>query len=167
MANASGTAQDQRVGRGAVLAGRHALAEARRWAAAFVHWHNHEHRHSGIRYVTPAQRHAGQDHPVLAARHALYRQAREAHPRRWSGRTRNWTGRGRHAEPRTRQRRGCGVHQSSAFQFDQRTCFPVPTWRARGHGAQQMCVFHASWARFHVIAGSNSTHRGQAGVPTR
>ncbi len=67
------------------------LAEARRWAADFVHWYNHEHRHSGIRYVTPAQRHAGQDHPVLASRHALYRQAREAHPRRWSGRTRDWT----------------------------------------------------------------------------
>jgi hypothetical protein len=67
------------------------LAEARQWAAAFVHWYNHEHRHSGIRYVTPAQRHAGGDCPVLAARHALYQQAREANPRRWSGPTRNWT----------------------------------------------------------------------------
>ena len=66
------------------------LAEARQWAAAFVHWYNHEHRHSGIRYVTPAQRHAGGDLPVLAARHALYLQARERNPRRWSGRTRNW-----------------------------------------------------------------------------
>jgi transposase InsO family protein len=67
------------------------LAGARQWAAAFVHWYNHEHRHSGIRYVTPAQRHAGEDRPVLAARHALYRQARERHPRRWSGRTRDWS----------------------------------------------------------------------------
>jgi putative transposase len=67
------------------------LAGARRWAADFVHWYNHEHRHSGIRYVTPAQRHAGEDRPVLAARHALYRQARERHPRRWSGRTRDWS----------------------------------------------------------------------------
>jgi hypothetical protein len=67
------------------------LAEARQWAAAFVHWYNHEHRHSGIRYVTPAQRHAGGDSPILAARHVLYQQAREANPRRWSGRTRNWT----------------------------------------------------------------------------
>jgi putative transposase len=66
-------------------------AEARQWAAAFVHWYNHEHRHSGIRYVTPAQRHAGGDSPVLTARHALYQQAREANPRRWSGPTRNWT----------------------------------------------------------------------------
>src|SRR3954447_20575151 len=67
------------------------LAEARQWAAAFVHWYNHEHRHSGIRYVTPAERHAGGDRPILAARHALYQQAREANPRRWSGSTRNWT----------------------------------------------------------------------------
>lgn len=36
------------------------LEAARAWAAAFVHWYNVEHRHSGIRYVTPAQRHAGE-----------------------------------------------------------------------------------------------------------
>lgn len=67
------------------------LAAARNWAAAFVRWYNHEHRHSGIRYVTPAQRHAGDDQPLLAARHALYQQARATNPRRWSGHTRNWT----------------------------------------------------------------------------
>ncbi len=67
------------------------LVEARQWAAAFVHWYNHEHCHSGIRYVAPAQRHAGGDGPILAARHALYQRAREANPRRWSGRTRDWT----------------------------------------------------------------------------
>jgi transposase InsO family protein len=67
------------------------LAAARQWAADFAHWYNHEHRHSGIRYVTPAQRHAGEDRPLLAARHALYQQARETNPRRWSGPTRDWT----------------------------------------------------------------------------
>ena len=67
------------------------LAEARQWAADFVCWYNEAHCHSGIRYVTPAQRHAGEDHAVLAARHALYQQARERNPRRWSGPTRNWT----------------------------------------------------------------------------
>jgi hypothetical protein len=67
------------------------LAEARQWAAAFVRWYNHEHRHSGIRYVSPAQRHAAKDRPILAARQALYQQAREANPRRWSGPTRDWT----------------------------------------------------------------------------
>ena len=29
---------------------------ARAWASAFVHWYNFQHRHSGIRYVSPAQR---------------------------------------------------------------------------------------------------------------
>ena len=67
------------------------LQEARRWAMRFAHWYNHEHRHSGIRYVTPAQRHAGQDGPMLAERHALYQAARESNPRRWSGQTRDWT----------------------------------------------------------------------------
>lgn len=54
-------------------------------------WYKFEHRQSGIRYVTPAQRHAGEDHPILDARHQTYLQARERHPARWSGRTRNWS----------------------------------------------------------------------------
>ncbi len=66
------------------------LQQARQWAADFVHWYNHEHRHSGIRYVTPAQRHAGADRQILLARHELYQQARNQNPRRWSGSTRNW-----------------------------------------------------------------------------
>ena len=66
------------------------LDAARTWAASFVHWYNIDHRHSAIRYVAPAQRHDGSDHAILAARHALYSQARERRPSRWSGRTRNW-----------------------------------------------------------------------------
>jgi putative transposase len=67
------------------------LDDARQWAMRFVQWYNHGHRHSGIRYVTPAQRHSGQDGPVLAARHAVYQDARQRNPQRWSGPTRNWT----------------------------------------------------------------------------
>jgi putative transposase len=67
------------------------LDEARTWAAGFVRWYNHDHRHSGIRYVSPAQRHAGEDHAILAARHALYTRARALNPARWSGSTRNWS----------------------------------------------------------------------------
>jgi transposase InsO family protein len=66
------------------------LEDARAWAAGFVQWYNVEHRHSGIRYVSPAERHAGNDHAILAARHALYTAARELNPARWSGNTRNW-----------------------------------------------------------------------------
>ena len=67
------------------------LRAARGWAAHFAHWYNDEHRHSGIKYVTPAQRHAGQDNPLLAARHELYQKARRSNPRRWSRQTRDWT----------------------------------------------------------------------------
>ena len=67
------------------------LEAARAWAAQFVRWYNHDHRHSGIRYVSPAQRHAGEDQAILAARHALYSRARESKPARWSGKTRNWS----------------------------------------------------------------------------
>ncbi len=54
-------------------------------------WYNHEHRHSGIRYVTPAQRHAGLDKDILQARHEVYTQARQRNPRRWSRSTRDWS----------------------------------------------------------------------------
>lgn len=67
------------------------LDDARQWAARFVHRYNHDHRHSGIRYVAPAQRHTGDDHPILAERRALYQAARQRHPRRWTTTTRNWT----------------------------------------------------------------------------
>lgn len=67
------------------------LAQARCWAQAFVDWYNTEHRHSGLRYVTPEQRHRGEDAALLQARHALYQDARRRHPRRWSRQTRNWT----------------------------------------------------------------------------
>jgi transposase InsO family protein len=67
------------------------LEAAREWVAAFVEWYNNEHRHSAIRYVTPAQRHEGADVALLAARHALYQRARVRHPERWTGSTRDWT----------------------------------------------------------------------------
>ena len=67
------------------------LDTARTWAAEFVRWYNDVHRHSGIRYVTPGQRHSGGDHAILAARHSLYLQARQRNPARWSGNTRDWS----------------------------------------------------------------------------
>ena len=67
------------------------LEAAPAWAVRFVQWYNHEHRHSGSRHVTPAQRHAGVHAHLLGASHALYQAARERNPRRWSRHTRNWT----------------------------------------------------------------------------
>ena len=67
------------------------LDDARAWAAEFARWYNVDHRHSGIRYVSPQQRHAGQDQAILAARHELYARARQLNPARWSGNTRDWS----------------------------------------------------------------------------
>lgn len=67
------------------------LEDATTWMAGFVRWYNDEHRHSGIRYVTPQQRHQGDDIAVLAHRHELYKSAQQRRPERWSKTTRNWT----------------------------------------------------------------------------
>lgn len=66
------------------------LVAARQWVADLVQWYNHEHRHSAIGFVTPAQRHAGLDEALLNQRNALYEDARSQNPRRWSQSTRNW-----------------------------------------------------------------------------
>ena len=66
------------------------LFAARQWVGTFVHWYNHEHCHSALRFVTPHERHAGQDTALLAKRVNVYEAAKTAHPQRWSGPTRNW-----------------------------------------------------------------------------
>lgn len=66
------------------------LMAARSWVGMFVQWYNHEHRHSAIRFVTPAQRHAGLDGELLRKRKEVYESAKARHPERWSGATRNW-----------------------------------------------------------------------------
>jgi transposase InsO family protein len=66
------------------------VTDAREWTAHLVEWYNNEHRHSAIRFVTPAQRHEGLDERLLVKRKALYETARALHPQRWSGDTRNW-----------------------------------------------------------------------------
>ena len=66
------------------------LTDARLWVAGFVDWYNHKHRHSGIQFVTPAQRHAGSDQAILIRRKTTYLAAKAAHPNRWSQAIRNW-----------------------------------------------------------------------------
>jgi putative transposase len=66
------------------------LDEARAWMQPFVSGYNTVHRHSGIRFVTPQQRHDRLDQVILAQRQAVYEQARRRHPERWSGGLRNW-----------------------------------------------------------------------------
>ncbi len=66
------------------------LTAARTWVQTFAHWYHTEHRHSGLKFVTPDQRHRGEDIDLLAQRHALYQAVKAQHPERWSGATRNW-----------------------------------------------------------------------------
>lgn len=67
------------------------IEQAREWIAAFVHWYNTEHRHSGIGFVTPLQRRNGEDVFILETRRNTYLAAQKAHPERWSGGLRKWT----------------------------------------------------------------------------
>lgn len=67
------------------------LAAADAWMTRFTAWYNTTHRHSGIRFVTPDDRHFGREDAVLAKRHALYQRARAANPERWTTCTRNWS----------------------------------------------------------------------------
>jgi putative transposase len=53
--------------------------------------YNREHHHSRIRFVTPAQRHRGEDKMILAQRNAVYQAAKAVRPERWSRATRNWS----------------------------------------------------------------------------
>jgi putative transposase len=59
------------------------LADARTWANAFFQWYNHEHYHSGIGLLRPAQVHYGQGEEVRANRLNVLMVAQQAHPERF------------------------------------------------------------------------------------
>lgn len=65
------------------------LTEARDWVQHFVGWYNDEHRHSKLNFVTPAQRHAGEDRDILSKRKVMLESARAENPHRWSRGVRN------------------------------------------------------------------------------
>ena len=60
------------------------------WVDSFIHWYNHEHLHSGIKFVTPAVRHQHLDKSILLKRKQVYEAAKALFPNRWSRNTRNW-----------------------------------------------------------------------------
>jgi len=66
------------------------LEDARLWVDSFVGWYNDEHRHSAIRFVTPSQKHTGEEKIILRHREEVYKQARKLNPSRWTGSVRNW-----------------------------------------------------------------------------
>lgn len=67
------------------------VEDARAWVARFVDWYNTVHLHSGIGFVTPSDRHDGRDVGILAERRAVYANARDRRPERWSRHARPWT----------------------------------------------------------------------------
>lgn len=67
------------------------LKSAREWVHAFVGWYNNEHRHRGIKFVTPSSRHQGLDQEILENRKKVYEAAKAKNPSRWSKGTRNWS----------------------------------------------------------------------------
>ena len=52
------------------------------WVHAFADGYNMVHRHCGIQYVTPQQRHSGEDVAILRGRHEVYEAAQRQHPTR-------------------------------------------------------------------------------------
>lgn len=66
------------------------LESSRTWALTFIKWYNKEHRHSGLNYLTPEQRHTGQTDAIFAKRTQVYEAARAKNPLRWSRSTRSW-----------------------------------------------------------------------------
>ena len=67
------------------------IGDARIWCEKFVNWYNHQHLHSALKFITPQQRHRGEDKIIFPRRHAVYEQAKNQNPKRWSGDTRNWS----------------------------------------------------------------------------
>ena len=67
------------------------LDAARAWVTVFTHWYNNEHKHSGIRYVTPQQRHIGQDLEIFNQRKQVYLKTKLMNPARWSKGIRDWS----------------------------------------------------------------------------
>jgi putative transposase len=66
------------------------LDDARQWVKGFVHWYNREHMHSGIQFVTPHDRHYGQDIEILETRRKTYQEAYSRNPARWSRKPKSW-----------------------------------------------------------------------------
>lgn len=52
------------------------------WVKNFVLWYNSQHLHSGIKFVTPEDRHNGFDIPTLKNRTKVYEKAKSKHPER-------------------------------------------------------------------------------------
>ena len=66
------------------------IDEALMWGRTFFPWYNHEHRHSGIAFLTPADVYFGRADDVLKRRQEVLNDAFKSHPERFG-----------HGQPRT------------------------------------------------------------------
>jgi putative transposase len=60
------------------------------WVRPFVEWYDNCHLHSGIKFVTPGQRHRGEADSICMHRTEVYETAKRDNPSRWSANTRCW-----------------------------------------------------------------------------
>lgn len=67
------------------------ICDARVWCEKFVEWYNKQHLHSALKFVTPEQRHNGEDIIVRQRRNNVYEEAKKRNPERWARGTRNWS----------------------------------------------------------------------------
>ena len=66
------------------------LSEAKKWMIKFMDWYNNN-PHSGIKFVTPLERHEGLDINILKNRKLVYLGAKNKNPLRWNSKNiRNW-----------------------------------------------------------------------------
>jgi hypothetical protein len=63
---------------GKILDFKHVTARYRNrnWVLGFVIWHNTEHRHSGLNFIMPGERHKGLGGKIMDCRKAVYEKAK-------------------------------------------------------------------------------------------
>jgi putative transposase len=66
------------------------VEDSRAWMTRFVGWYNDKHLHSSLKFVTPSERHRGEDVEILRIRDETYKQAQSRTPNRFANGTRNW-----------------------------------------------------------------------------
>ena len=66
------------------------MNDAINWMIGFEDWYNNIHRHSMINYVTPNQRHNGEDKNILMIRKETYENAKLKNPERWVRHCKKW-----------------------------------------------------------------------------
>lgn len=98
------------------------MSSARNWSERFVQWYNNEHLHSGICFVTPADRHDRKDVEILKNRQQVYLDAKASHPERWTGITRNW----KHIGEVALNKRNNQAKNDRRWEKDSTVPLPVP-----------------------------------------